>query len=64
MQFDFRVSAPVKINTEERLKGCIDKIFTKVCMNVCVCVCVCEREREREREMSVDIVSTSPKIEG
>ena len=31
----------LKINTEERLKGCIDKIFTKVCMNVCVCVCVC-----------------------
>ena len=28
----------LKIDSEERLKGCIDKIFTKV------------RERERERE--------------
>ena len=27
----------LKIDSEERLKGCIDKIFTKVKERVCVC---------------------------
>ena len=38
----------LSINTEERLSGCIDKIFTKVSTR--------ERERERERERDVILV--------
>ena len=36
----------LKIDSEQRLKGCIDKIFTKVS--------VCKRERERERERKME----------
>ena len=43
-------SLELEINTEDRLRGCIDKIFRKVLLRcaracllgfVCVCVCVC-----------------------